>query len=114
MLLQSKKIDELTNLLEESKSILNNPNINVSDIGIFALASLLVSSIFNDIDKASKIYIDSIKNLNEEKEIKILKKKQEYLNKEIDKYIKKNKKEKSINAKHKKFNSKDSKREKVK
>lgn len=65
---QSKKIDELTKELDETKEKLEDKKIVISESGSLAEASLRLNKIFEDADNAAKQYLDNIASLNEKLE----------------------------------------------
>ena len=79
---QSKKIDELEQELEETKTLLNSKQIMITEAGSIAEASLRLNKIFELAQQAADQYLDNIKNLNEKKKEKeIAKKKVSNINK---------------------------------
>ena len=61
MLAQSREIDELRKELEETKAALEDRKIKVRKAGSLAEASLQLTNIFEEADKAVKIYLDNIR-----------------------------------------------------
>ena len=76
LLLQNKKIEELTYELENLKNTSNEENLKILSSGTLAEAALKLNKIFEDADAAAKLYLDNIKEL----EIQYKKKNQIYLN----------------------------------
>jgi len=61
LVLQSKKIDDLENKLKTLTEELNDKKINIKNSGTLAEACLKLNKIFEDADKAAKLYLDNIK-----------------------------------------------------
>ncbi|MBR3126377.1 MAG: hypothetical protein IKF42_13275, partial [Mogibacterium sp.] len=68
MLAQSKEIDKLRDRVAELEASLANREFEFSRIGSIAEASLAVTNIFKEAEKAAVIYIENIRRRCEEKE----------------------------------------------
>ena len=62
MLRQSEEIDKLRDQVAELEKQLNDYYFDLSKIGSIAEASLVVTGIFEEAEKAAKIYLMNIKN----------------------------------------------------
>lgn len=78
LVLQSKKIDELEEKLNELNKLLNSRKIMISEIGSIAEASLKLNRIFEIAQDSAEQYLDNIKRIEKEKNEILLKLKNEY------------------------------------
>lgn len=67
LVLQSKKIDELTSELEKTKKLLLSKQITIKESGSIAEASLKLNKIFEDAQLAANQYLENIKRIEQEK-----------------------------------------------
>lgn len=67
LVLQSKKIDKLTNELKETKELLLSKEIVIKESGSIAEASLKLNKIFEDAQLAADQYLENIKRIEQEK-----------------------------------------------
>lgn len=67
LVLQSKKIDKLTNELKETKELLLSKEIIIKESGSIAEASLKLNKIFEDAQLAADQYLENIKRIEQEK-----------------------------------------------
>lgn len=67
MLAQGKEIDSLRARVEELEAELANRQFEFDKIGSIAEASLAVTNIFKEAEKAAKIYLDNIRRSYEER-----------------------------------------------
>ena len=68
LLAQSKKIDRLQRQLHEAKEELNKKELNISEAGSIAEASLVLNNIFTDAQNAADQYLDNIRRMNAQAE----------------------------------------------
>ena len=68
MLAQSKKIDRLQRQLNEAKEQLARKELNISEAGSIAEASLVLNNIFADAQNAADQYLDNIRLMHEQAE----------------------------------------------
>ena len=61
MLAQSREIDSLRAQLEEAKAELADKRINIEDSGSIAEASLKLTRIFEEAQKAADLYLENVK-----------------------------------------------------
>ena len=67
LVLQSKKIDKLTNELKETKELLTSKEIIIKESGSIAEASLKLNKIFENAQLAADQYLENIKRIEQEK-----------------------------------------------
>lgn len=67
LVLQSKKIDKLTNELKETKELLLSKEIIIKESGSIAEASLKLNKIFENAQLAADQYLENIKRIEQEK-----------------------------------------------
>lgn len=67
LVLQSKKIDKLTNELKETKELLLSKEIIIKESGSIAEASLKLNKIFENAQLAANQYLENIKRIEQEK-----------------------------------------------
>ena len=77
MLAQSREIDELRKELEETKAQLEDKKIKVRKAGSLAEASLQLTNIFVEAQKAADLYVENIKRRALQKEAAYLREKTE-------------------------------------
>ena len=77
MLAQSREIDELRKELEETKAKLEDRRIKVRKAGSLAEASLQLTNIFEEAQKAADLYVENIKRRALQKEASYLREKTE-------------------------------------
>ena len=63
LVLQSKKIEELTIELNQTKGLLNSKQIMIAEAGSIAEASLKINKIFEIAQEAANQYLENVKNL---------------------------------------------------
>lgn len=68
LVLQSKKIDELQEKLNEANSLLETKQIMLSEVGSIAEASLKINKVFESAQQAADQYLENIKRLQTEHE----------------------------------------------
>ena len=68
LLAQSKKIDRLQRQLNEAKEQLARKELNISEAGSIAEASLVLNNIFADAQNAADQYLDNIRLMHEQAE----------------------------------------------
>ena len=66
MLRQSEEIDALREQVEELQRELDNREFNLSKVGSIAEASLLVTNVFDEAQKAAMIYLENLKRMAEQ------------------------------------------------
>lgn len=66
LVLQSKKIDELTKELNKTKELLTTKQIIISESGSIAEASLKLNNIFETAQLAANQYLENIKRIEKE------------------------------------------------
>ena len=66
MLAQSKEIDSLREQLDEANARLADRNIRISESGSIAEASLKLTSIFEEAQKAADLYLENVKRTVQE------------------------------------------------
>lgn len=62
MLAQGKEIDKLRKKVEEQEILLKEKNIAIEQSGSIAEASLKLTKIFEEAQKAADLYLENIKN----------------------------------------------------
>ena len=67
---QTERVEELEAELQALKEQINKNEISINSAGSIAEASLKVSKIFDEADSAAKIYLDNVKKLNNDDEVK--------------------------------------------
>ena len=63
MLAQSREIDSLRAQLEEAKAELANKRINIEQSGSIAEASLKLTRIFEEAQKAADLYLENVRKM---------------------------------------------------
>ena len=63
MLAQSREIDSLRAQLEEAKAELVNKRINIEESGSIAEASLKLTRIFEEAQKAADLYLENVRKM---------------------------------------------------
>lgn len=71
MLAQSREIDELRKELEETKAALEDRRIRVRKAGSLAEASLQLTNIFEEAQKAADLYVENIRRRALQKEARL-------------------------------------------
>ena len=66
MLAQSKEIDSLREQLADSKKKLKNRRIKIKESGSIAEASLKLTQIFEEAQKAADLYVENVKRMAEQ------------------------------------------------
>ena len=66
MLRQREEIDELRAQVEDLQAQLDNRNFELSKVGSIAEASLLVTNVFEEAQKAAMIYLENLKRMAEQ------------------------------------------------
>ena len=66
MLRQGEEIDELRAQVEDLQAQLDNRNFELSKVGSIAEASLLVTNVFEEAQKAAMIYLENLKRMAEQ------------------------------------------------
>ena len=61
MLAQSREIDSLREQLAKTQSMLDDRNIAIAESGSIAEASLRLTKIFEEAQKAADLYLDNVK-----------------------------------------------------
>ena len=79
LIAQTGRADKLQSKLEEAEKLLNQRELNMSDLGSLAEASLQVSGIFQAAQAAADLYIDAAKKKADEIEEEAHKKAAEIL-----------------------------------
>ena len=64
MLAQSEEIDSLRSQLKEAQAELENKNIQIAEAGSIAEASLQLTRVFEEAQKAAELYLYNIKQKN--------------------------------------------------
>ncbi len=68
LLAQSKKIDRLQAQLKEAQEKLNRRELDISEAGSIAQASLALNNVFADAQKAADQYLENIRRMQEQTE----------------------------------------------
>ena len=71
LLEQSKEVEQLKKQLKAANEALESKNIMLKNTGSIAEASLKLTNIFEEAQKAADIYLENIKNLEYEKQKKM-------------------------------------------
>ena len=66
MLAQSKEIDSLREQLADAKKKLKNRRIKIKESGSIAEASLKLTQIFEEAQKAADLYVENVKRMAEQ------------------------------------------------
>ena len=74
LVLQSKKIDELQEKLDNANTLLNSRQILIKDAGSIAEASLRLNNIFEIAQASADQYLENIKRLEKEYRAKVVNK----------------------------------------